>query len=86
MSKAVKTRKYKKNIFDKLRSEVGTLKKWHFVFGLSRDWSSTYGYEFNLGIFKMTSYPEEGCQIGPINYKGFWIRKRLYFGGFEISI
>jgi len=54
-----------------------TIGKWHFKLGLlPRAFTLSCGKMFfHFGIFKLLSYPPEGCMIAKENYKGFWLRK-----------
>lgn len=64
-----------------------TLNKWTFRFGLTPivfPWTPRQSIVFYFGIFKLTSFPDEGCEVSKENYKGFWIKKD--FNGFEISL
>lgn len=51
------------------------LNKWQFVFIWGNSWATCHHRCFVFGIFKLTSFPEEGAMITKQNYKGFLIDK-----------
>lgn len=57
---------------------------WHFLFGIVPHYGADGWYCFQLGIFKLLSYPKEGCCFMKSNYSGFWIRKSFSLRGFLI--
>lgn len=60
---------------------------WHFKLGLIPLIMTSHTYLLHFGIFKLIPNPnrEEGTEIGPGDYKGFWFRKQFTFNGFEWS-
>lgn len=50
--------------------EIG---KWQFVFtkGQAIEYNDLFMSQLTIGVFKLTSLPEEGVRVSKENYKGF---------------
>ena len=57
------------------------LNKWQRTFSLSPDFLTVaMGWKvLNFGVFKLTSFPEEGMKITRKNHKGFIVRISFWF-------
>jgi hypothetical protein len=62
-----------------------TIGHWHFKLGITRAYWIDNGFLIQFGIFKFLSMPQEGMEVTKANYKGFWLRKKWFPKGFEIS-
>jgi len=51
------------------------LNKWQFCLRWGNYYYNANSRQFVFGIFKLKSFPEEGCAVIKENYKGFLIQK-----------